>query len=412
MNDEASTAALADEPTTTSRRAEALRVAGFASVGAGAIHAVAIGVHSEHDQVMATFLALTVFQIGWGLLTALRPNRFTAAVLAAGNAGAVVGWLMAVTSGISFIDGLEAAEPVELGNTMAAALALASTLVAVASLLRVDRATSRSSGRVVAGAALAAVVLAIPGMASAARPSHEHADGAAHAEGEGHDDGAAHEDAAAHADDAAHEDAAAHTETVIAPVPYDPQRPIDLGGVEGVTAEEQARAENLIAQSLADLPQYADPAVAEAAGFRSIHDGGTGYEHYINREFMADGVVLDSDRPESLVYQIRGGEKTLVAAMYMAEPGTTLDTVPALGGPLTQWHIHNNLCFTASGQVAGLTNAEGTCDPPLVQPEAVPMIHVWIVPHECGPFAALEGIAGGQIPEGETRLCDHAHGAP
>jgi hypothetical protein len=407
MNDEASATALDHEATTTSRRADALRVAGFASIGAGAIHAVAIGVHSEHDQVMATFLAITVFQIGWGLLTALRPSRLAAAVLAAGNAALVAGWLMAVTSGISFIDGLEEAEPVELGNAMAAALALASALVAVASLLRVDRATSRSSGRVVAGAALAAVVLAIPGMASAARPSHSHSEGD-HA----HEDAAAHDDSAAHDDGAAHEDAAAHVEQAIAPVPYDPQQPIDLGGVDGVTAEEQARAENLIAQTLADLPQYADPAAAEAAGFQSIHDGVTGYEHYVNREYMSDGVVLDSDRPESLVYQLRGGQKTLVAAMYMAEPGTTLDTVPELGGPLTQWHIHNNLCFTASGQVAGLTNAQGTCDPPLVQPEAVPMIHVWIVSHECGPFAALEGIAGGQIPEGETRLCDHAHGAP
>ena len=39
------------------------------------------------------------------------------------------------------------------------------------------------------------------------------------------------------------------------------------------------------------------------------------------------------------------------------------------------------------------------------------MIHVWIEPHPCGPFAALEGVAGGTIPEGEERLCDHAHGA-
>jgi hypothetical protein len=39
------------------------------------------------------------------------------------------------------------------------------------------------------------------------------------------------------------------------------------------------------------------------------------------------------------------------------------------------------------------------------------MVHVWITPHPCGPFAALEGIAGGQISEGEERLCDHAHGA-
>jgi hypothetical protein len=39
------------------------------------------------------------------------------------------------------------------------------------------------------------------------------------------------------------------------------------------------------------------------------------------------------------------------------------------------------------------------------------MIHVWIVPHRCGPFAALEGVGGGQIKAGEERLCDHAHGA-
>jgi len=217
---------------------------------------------------------------------------------------------------------------------------------------------------------------------------------------------------AGHDDGTAHVDATPHVAQAIAPTPYDPNLPIDLGGVDGVTPQEQARAENLIAETLADLPQYADPAAAEAAGFQSIHDGVTGYEHYINREYMNDGVVLDSDRPESLVYQIVDGRKTLVAAMYMAEPGTTLDTVPELGGPLTQWHIHNNLCFTTAGQVAGLTNAQGTCDPPLVQPEAVPMIHVWIVPHPCGPFAALEGIAGGQIPEGEQRLCDHTHGAP
>ena len=39
------------------------------------------------------------------------------------------------------------------------------------------------------------------------------------------------------------------------------------------------------------------------------------------------------------------------------------------------------------------------------------MIHVWIVPHECGPFAALEGVGAGSILEGEQRWCDHAHGS-
>ena len=30
------------------------------------------------------------------------------------------------------------------------------------------------------------------------------------------------------------------------------------------------------------------------------------------------------------------------------------------------------------------------------------MIHVWIEPHPCGPFAALEGVAAGTIAEGEA----------
>jgi hypothetical protein len=38
------------------------------------------------------------------------------------------------------------------------------------------------------------------------------------------------------------------------------------------------------------------------------------------------------------------------------------------------------------------------------------MIHVWITSNKCGPFAALEGIGGGTVPEGEEVLCDTAHG--
>jgi hypothetical protein len=38
------------------------------------------------------------------------------------------------------------------------------------------------------------------------------------------------------------------------------------------------------------------------------------------------------------------------------------------------------------------------------------MIHVWIVPRPCGPFAALEGIGGGQVAAGQTVACDHVHG--
>ena len=49
--------------------------------------------------------------------------------------------------------------------------------------------------------------------------------------------------------------------------------------------------------------------------------------------------------------------------------------------------------FTGLGRC--LTDAEGNCAPGLTKPVPTPMIHVWITPHECGPFAALEGHGAG-----------------
>jgi hypothetical protein len=197
---------------------------------------------------------------------------------------------------------------------------------------------------------------------------------------------------------------------VVPPHPYDPTKPIDLSGVPGVTPEQQAAAENLVAITVVRLPQWSDPAVAMAAGFRSIGDGRSGVEHFVNQAFMDDDVFLDPDKPESLVYDTTQGGRRLVAAMYMAKQGLPLDQVQNPGGKLMQWHTHENLCYNAQGHVAGITNAAGECPAGLFKPVPTPMIHVWIEPHRCGPFAALEGIGGGRIPDGETKLCDHVHG--
>ena len=168
-----------------------------------------------------------------------------------------------------------------------------------------------------------------------------------------------------------------------------------------------------MAITLIRLPQWADPSVAEAKGFHTIGDGGTGDEHLINWSYINDDKILDPDFPEALVYNTRTGTRVLEAAMFMLKPGSTLDSVPDIGGPLTQWHIHDNLCFTndpVAPHVAGLTDGSGNCHAPLVKLQPVPMIHVWITPQKCGPFSALEGVGGGQIKPGETRLCDQAHG--
>ena len=189
---------------------------------------------------------------------------------------------------------------------------------------------------------------------------------------------------------------------------------IPLVDLKSLTPEQQADAENLVAITVVRLPQWADPARAEAAGFHSIGDAITGVEHYINWNWINDDIVLNPDYPESLVYEPQAdGTKKLVSAMYLLPDTVTLDKVPVLGGALTQFHIHDNLCFTkdpVAPRVAGLTDGAGNCPSGLQKFRASPMIHVWIVPQTCGPFSALEGIGAGQVAAGQTKLCDHAHG--
>jgi hypothetical protein len=198
------------------------------------------------------------------------------------------------------------------------------------------------------------------------------------------------------------------------PKPYDPSKPIDLGGEPGVTKAEQTRAETLLRTTIRDIPKFADPATAEADGYRTIGDSITGDEHYINWSYVNDGHILDPNKPESLVYEMKNNKKTLVAAMYMLPYGSGFGDVPDVGGALTQWHVHRDICLTddpVQKFVSTLTSVDGACPPNTTKAANMPMLHVWIVPNSCGPFAALEGVGAGQVPEGQTRLCDTAHGS-
>jgi hypothetical protein len=207
---------------------------------------------------------------------------------------------------------------------------------------------------------------------------------------------------------------AAPPTTVEKPKPYDPSRPIDLGGEPGVTKAEQTRAETLLRNTIKDLPQFADPATAEAHGYRTIGDSITGDEHYVNWSYVNDGDILDPNKPESLVYEMKDNKKTLAAAMYMLPFGSGFGDVPDVGGALTQWHVHRDLCLTddpVQKVVSTLTSIDGACPPHTTKAGDTPMLHVWIVPNACGPFAALEGVGAGQVPAGQTRLCDTGHGS-
>ena len=366
-------------------------IAGFASLAAGAVHAAAIGTHAEHRSAVWTFTVLAALQLGWGALALARRGRIVALAGALVNGAAVAGWIVAKTSGIGFVDGLDHSEPIQRADGIAAALGAVAVVLALRALAGTYLRRSSTVGpRFTMASAVLAVALASTGMVSAG--AHQHVGG-----DDGHDHGG--------------DGGEVHQAAVVPPKPYHPDLPIDLGGVEGVTPQQQAKAENLVAMTVERLPQWADPAYAESKGFRSIGDGFTGHEHYMNSEFMLDDEILNPDKPESLVYDTSVTPKKLVSAMYMLRPGQTLDEVPELGGKLTQWHVHDDLCFTPTGRVAGTRQAGGPCPDGLVPAGETPMIHVWITPHRCGPFAALEGVAAGAIAEGEERLCDHAHGS-
>ena len=443
-----------------------MSIAAAASIGAGIVHAGAIGIHAEHVTLARLFIAVAVFQLGWGVFALVRPGRLVAAIGAAGNLIAVSAWLVTRLAGVSFIGGLEVREKAQFSDTACALLGLVAAGLMLSALLVGPR-EARPVGMLMPGLAVAA--LAVAALVNGAGHVHSHtiasAAGAAvttTADTTGHVHPGSGSGAAADPGSGAtastidesqphvhnadgtvtvlgdptsttgttgtdgspattidesqpHVHDASATPQAVATVPYDPTKPIDLGGVPGVTPEEQARAENLVAITIVRLPQWADPKTAEAAGFQSIGDGLTGFEHYIQWSWINDNDYLDPDHPESLVYAPQpDGSKKLVSAMYMLPDTVKLDQVPDIGGALTQWHIHDNLCFTkdpVAPKVAGITDANGGCPPSLQKFQPAPMIHVWITPNRCGPFAALEGVGAGQIVEGQERLCDHVHGA-
>jgi hypothetical protein len=192
----------------------------------------------------------------------------------------------------------------------------------------------------------------------------------------------------------------------------DPNK-IDLSGVPGVTPAEQHNAESLLRRTILTIRKWDDVNQAVADGFQSIGDGVTGEEHFLHWDWVNDGDILDPAKPEALVYRVGpDGTHTLEAVMFVLPDKYNLDNVPDVGGKLVQFHIHDNLCFTtgAAPKVAGLTTAAGTCNPPLVKVKPNVMIHVWIRPNPCGPFAALQGIGAGTIKQGQARACDHMHG--
>ncbi len=375
---------------------------------AGVIHAAVIGVHADQKSLVYAFTAVAAIQVSLAVLVWRRPTTAAVLLVAVVQAAMLSVYIASRTSGISFVSALKTKEAIGYTDAVCTAFEIVCLSCALMTLVggaRLGRLVGRS---VVPALALVAATIGVPAVAQAA--THNHGSNTTlSADGHNHT-----HDTTPTVPGSPATSTTSHVPVVVPPKPFVPGQPIDLSGVPGVTPEQQAKAEQLLTYTLMVLPEkYSTPEKATAAGFASIGDAATGDEHYLNWDWINDDHILDPNFPESLVFRVDdNGGRTLEAAMFMLPTGSTLDKVPDVGGALTQWHIHDNLCFTPppSRVVVGITNPDGSCRDGTVKFTPVPMMHVWVLSHPCGPFAALEGVGAGQIKAGDTRACDHTHG--
>ena len=98
-------------------------------------------------------------------------------------------------------------------------------------------------------------------------------------------------------------------------------------------------------------------------------------------------MLVDPTRPQALVYaQTRHGLQLIGAMFQMPRAG---QWGPDPGGPLTQWHQHEGICFSPFGIEFSFETPFWTCPVGSTSITTPPMLHVWIIDNgKNGPFAA------------------------
>ncbi len=139
------------------------------------------------------------------------------------------------------------------------------------------------------------------------------------------------------------------------------------------------------------IGRFADFRVAQAEGYWQVTpfplQGKYGPAHFHNNDHAAAAYVhpgqIDPRHPPDLVYlKLPDGTMLLLGAMYVAPKGMG----PQVGGALTAWHTHANLCFGSAGAV--LFKTPGRCPPGAkFVGDRVEMLHVWVFDNPDGAFA-------------------------
>jgi hypothetical protein len=119
---------------------------------------------------------------------------------------------------------------------------------------------------------------------------------------------------------------------------------------------------------------------------------GTDSRHHRNDKYVLDGIQLDPERPEFLMYYAdpnRKGEKALTGFMFLADGKESRGH--QFAGPLAIWHYHkytNARCWAGQGLLStGMIDAQGKCQTGIPRNRSPEMVHVWLIEHPRGPFS-------------------------
>jgi hypothetical protein len=152
------------------------------------------------------------------------------------------------------------------------------------------------------------------------------------------------------------------------------------------TPAEKAAAQLLLDQTKLGTERFQDLNVALSVGYRYVTPPADPIVHYINPAYLTTASTLNPEQPESLIYGTSARGPILLAAMYIAhrlgQPG------PDIGGPLTLWHSHSNLCFNSKTNIIdSFTDSAGNCPAGSFNSGTPEMLHVWVVDNPNGPFS-------------------------
>lgn len=101
-------------------------------------------------------------------------------------------------------------------------------------------------------------------------------------------------------------------------------------------------------------------------------------------------MVLDPERPETLVYEPTPNGPILLGALYEME--SIRESGPMFAGPVAVWHAHDHICFgSIPPTITSFESPLGVCPlGSLSIPVTNEMMHVWTIPGVDDPYSELD----------------------